>query len=1030
MMGLQFDNSGVYMGWSNLFDYTSLQTIEASELLPMPQKIEYQIASDGVDLLALDQETYPGSEEAQAAIQTIVQCDDIIGQQTSTLSTVAEEKMGEVLRNIEQAKINRLKAYATLLNFCQKYDIYKISDTSINKDLHEHLKDDIIPVMRTHEFTKIAPNNLEAVAKNFISSHIQNTVQHLTNSIGSYSPIEMEVLRDATQYSSIVQNQRIMSLLNPATKYLMQNINKVGKDVIGIAATGIKGSFTWHYYLNELYQNKQKYRDLIERSKFSFTTYRIYGRYLAGDDINSDSYDGKKELRSLPDVDWDSVPDSVKAVLFGEKDINDPEYHAKLMADLEKFIIKNNITVSLMESQVLSAATDNAKELILKQINSGSDMAKCYLYLITLGFDVRDIVSFMTSDVAMFVAKMTTSDIYNNTNLSINKSLKILQGDGLDIKWAKSFFSYKSKKKITKNTSLPIINKYLYEDTEINVDTLTKELLGDSVLPEDQRAVVDLANELKRIKRILPDTQNEYNKADLKDFMLVLKGADEFSNFSRLLGINQGIKTKEADYYKYLKAIANIIKNRENDLGLVKNKKVDAEVIKTLGLERFTDIIGKFDVNRWLESKDYQEKVAEYYSNIKIAIPIFDIINNIPQFNASFQLLDVVNTFNHEGAVRSKIMTKLYENYDTEYWPDSTLSKISRIAYAKLIESFIYSQNINLPIAKGTMLIDNNINEIPVANNDTLKLNTVQRLASFKYIFENKIIPNLQQGILYTIDKDGKVIENKDKDIRKKLKANKFIQGLVSGDDNDRSIARLNVDMLNYENTPEGRQKMEWYLQGIEELQGIKMGDLSVADWFILYNLYTNHNQYGSNRMTTVFKHFIDRGSDSPTLNEFLKYIGDIDYFSKITFNPHNSLDSLDLGATITITPTKPNTFSEITISIQDLLMTSAPTVYSTTGRRDPICKVREDNGIKYYQKKEGYYAPLVNRYFTGDTEEESQRIQYIINNYFTLGGLLNASITTLIENLKNTQNSYLQKQALLQLMQSNFITISQPICQ
>jgi len=36
MMGLEMDDNGRYLGWSNLFNLDSLENIEASETLPMP----------------------------------------------------------------------------------------------------------------------------------------------------------------------------------------------------------------------------------------------------------------------------------------------------------------------------------------------------------------------------------------------------------------------------------------------------------------------------------------------------------------------------------------------------------------------------------------------------------------------------------------------------------------------------------------------------------------------------------------------------------------------------------------------------------------------------------------------------------------------------------------------------------------------------------------------------------------------------------------------------------------------------------
>jgi len=54
---------------------------------------------------------------------------------------------------------------------------------------------------------------------------------------------------------------------------------------------------------------------------------------------------------------------------------------------------------------MISAATDNAKELILDRINANTDLSKMYMYLITLGFDVKDIVSFMTSPIINLIAR-------------------------------------------------------------------------------------------------------------------------------------------------------------------------------------------------------------------------------------------------------------------------------------------------------------------------------------------------------------------------------------------------------------------------------------------------------------------------------------------------------------------------------------------------------------------------------------------------------------------------------------------------
>jgi len=48
MMGLVMDNNGRYLGWSKLFDLTSLENIEASETLPLPQERTYVKSDSGI----------------------------------------------------------------------------------------------------------------------------------------------------------------------------------------------------------------------------------------------------------------------------------------------------------------------------------------------------------------------------------------------------------------------------------------------------------------------------------------------------------------------------------------------------------------------------------------------------------------------------------------------------------------------------------------------------------------------------------------------------------------------------------------------------------------------------------------------------------------------------------------------------------------------------------------------------------------------------------------------------------------------
>ena len=72
--------------------------------------------------------------------------------------------------------------------------------------------------------------------------------------------------------------------------------------------------------------------------------------------------------------------------------------------------------VDQLISQLLSAATDNAKELILAKINSGTNFARNYVYAIMAGYNIDDIVAFMTSPVAEFIDQMSAANIFQDEN--------------------------------------------------------------------------------------------------------------------------------------------------------------------------------------------------------------------------------------------------------------------------------------------------------------------------------------------------------------------------------------------------------------------------------------------------------------------------------------------------------------------------------------------------------------------------------------------------------------------------------------
>lgn len=107
-----------------------------------------------------------------------------------------------------------MKLYADLLNYLYKNNITNLAYTNTYGE-------EVVDNLGLHEFTEIPVNMKEDASKNFISSHIQNTVQNLRNMVGAYSPIEMEDFRAASNGSPKGEQSSKMTLLNPTTKLLM-----------------------------------------------------------------------------------------------------------------------------------------------------------------------------------------------------------------------------------------------------------------------------------------------------------------------------------------------------------------------------------------------------------------------------------------------------------------------------------------------------------------------------------------------------------------------------------------------------------------------------------------------------------------------------------------------------------------------------------------------------------------------------------------------------------------------------------------
>ena len=875
-MGLAFDDNGQYIGWSSLFDYNDLETIKASEYLPLPKNgVTIEEAQDGIDV----------SEEAK-----------IITQANATLKQgIADPKL------ISQYKTNRILAYVSILN--------KLGDNTKVKGASE----EIIKTLNQHNATRL-PAEIKAQAlRNFISVHIQNTIQHVRNAADSYVPVDMNDLRAAADDSPKGAESLEITLMNPLSVYTMQYQNMTGKNVIAISATGQKAAFMWMFYLNDTYKNAKLGLDYrvengeviptpfsdLDYARFNFSTSRIAGRSIK-------DTDGKPMMRQvstsiLPDVNAEGIvdPNLVQLIQNGK--------------------LKSKIPVDIIISQMISAATDNAKELILAKINAGSKLAKCYLFLMTMGYDINDIVKFMTSNAVSWIDALSDPNIFLGQDLRVDEAITEIEN------YLKNY----------------AINK----DTDHFEDEFGQETPGSR-------------KKLALIKGIVPSNltavQVQEALADIAEFKTVQAGADEFSTFGRLLSINQGLPGKAEDLVGYLSNIKKIITGREKEVGVLDNKGNLIPDNEIKNPERYADIMGgKFDPVRWLQDEEYQKRVAEYYNQIKVSLNIFAMASTLPHFKSMFKLLGgecTVNQFAVKSRILNACLEKINKECPTMYIDDKYYSRILGFASNLMMQQFVVDGNFRFPVS-GSVINSNRT--ISTVKDGLIDLSTEEGIASFKYYFENVVIPGLKAGTYG---------EWSDKD-KETIRYNPFIMSLMRGNDRDVPVWKTNVNISS--DSAYTRIQLSKFSKGLNQLQNFKIGEYSLADWFALYNLIVNKNQYGSDRLTKIFENFVkefDSKGDN-LINRYLKYVGEYDY-------KNGSIDDM------------------MNFTAMDLFISQARIVTSLEGQTDPVVIMYEDKVPKYYKRDGFNYKPMddILPPVTGESVEQMLHRFYLQRAYFVLG--------------------------------------------
>lgn len=367
IIGNEFNHNGIYVGWSPFFDYSSEETLNKSMLLPTPNG-----------------NTYTWSKDKKAV------------NITDVMIPFAQEPVS-------------IDAYINLL---QKVD--GLTSIKYNRGvINEATSQKVLAIINKHNNYFIENPRLTASAfKNSVSSKMRRVVSDVRNALISYTPIGMEEPREAADSSQSGEAVKTMTGMDPFTKWIMTVQNMSGKKVIGIAATGEKIFFALSYYYNELVSTNDP--EWFKNAFFQKVLYKLnitdpinqkgHLEKLYRNAIDNINFYGNEKMQKL----WE---ETVTAYLKNE--LNEVELENVLE---KQFNLRPD--QSLVISALLSAATDNAKELILDKINAGPDFAGLYLHMIIMGVDFQDIAELMTSPTMNSLKELLQTNAFSNYNFT------------------------------------------------------------------------------------------------------------------------------------------------------------------------------------------------------------------------------------------------------------------------------------------------------------------------------------------------------------------------------------------------------------------------------------------------------------------------------------------------------------------------------------------------------------------------------------------------------------------------------------
>ena len=759
--------------------------------------------------------------------------------------------------NSSELTVNQLKVLNKLLKLNKEYALkYETLKSDYNKF---EIIEKIIDSYNSDTFYQ----SKKHAVKNSVIANMRRIISAPSNQINANEPIDVDPFHEAVANLNLPQGAYLSSF-DMFSYYKQQKDASVGKEDVGIGANGVKVLFNLTNYYNNLFKNNPVL------SEEDLRYYAFNKNILTG----FDGVDNKMSLRLIADAN---------ASREQIKQIN--KYYSVSDTTIRR------VRAAVIDSAFVSAATDNAKELLMAKINATPDLASVHMYMMFLGFDIDQISEYMNKPLVVHILKELETNIFDS----------------------------ESKVKFVPQ----IIGNYI-SDNKLSDEEL-QYVKGFSDLYEGAQEFKILASILKVNQKTSANIK-ELNKF-LNKFENAVYSRENFVFGKDLIDIrNLESKQLEKTIDIILAKNENLIKSDETREYIRKTLRDANEVeIKINGEKKIVSIVGgQFDINYFINdtSGNYKKATIEYYNLFKATVNIFHVIEKSSQFKEMINGLILSHKiliksskkydfiFNKGRSIIDNRSSEL-QKYKTENNKLTTIlgnkafkiklddNRLNRLAIwfdKKLVSewlkktpdsestrpqvndlTFNVRDLLNLAGLKSIKLytddsakqFNRNDSKITgtkiITNQDNfiVSLNTDSGIANFKLLMEN---------VLYDI------LKNNEEPISNSLRIIKVKNHY--GNSSNQIVSNFPISQLN---SPVNADKFQVLLDEFNDLDRkakVKIKNafnknLTWKDLFYVYNLIVNNESYGDKRLTPLFEDYI---KDKNTLGyDYLNFASDVD---------------------------------------------------------------------------------------------------------------------------------------------------------